>query len=260
MALAGHWQEYGIEAALLGTFMVSACLFTVLLYHPSSPFAAVLPDGVLRRMIMGVAMGGTAVSLVYSPWGRQSGAHFNPSVTLTFARLGRIAPRDAAAYVAAQFAGGVAGVLLARAAAGGLLADAAVNYAATVPGPLGRSAAFIGEVTISFLLMTVVLAVSSHPRHGRWAGVAGLLVATFITVEAPLSGMSMNPARTLASAFGAQQWTALWLYFVAPPLGMLAAAQLHLARHAGRATGCAKLYHQSGARCIHCEYRAAHGG
>jgi aquaporin Z len=83
----------------------------------------------------------------------------------------------------------------------------------------------------------------------------GALVATYITVEAPLSGMSMNPARTVGSALPAREWTALWIYFTAPPLGMLAAAELHL-RLKGRLF-CAKLDHASGVRCIHCEYRAS---
>ena len=142
-------------------------------------------------------MGGTAISLIYSGWGSRSGAHFNPAVTLTFARLGRVAPRDAVGYVAAQFAGGIAGVLAVRLIAGNLLADASVRYAVTEPGPPGVGVALGAEALISFMLMSVVLALSSHERLGRWTGVcAGLLVATFITVEAPLSGMSMNPART----------------------------------------------------------------
>lgn len=257
VALGAHWQEYAIEAALLGAFMISACLFTALLYHPASPLSAVLPNEVLRRLVMGLAMGATAVTLVYSRWGMQSGAHFNPAVTLTFARLGRIAPRDAAAYMAAQFSGGLAGIAIARALADPVLSNASVRYAVTLPGPGGVPRAFAAEALISFILMSVVLAVSTHGKYARWTGVcAGLLVATFITVEAPWSGMSMNPARTVASAAGAGVWTSLWLYFLAPPLGMLAAAQLHLALHGGIPTGCAKLHHANGTRCIHCEYRA----
>ena len=257
---SAHWPEYAIEAALLGGFMISACLFTVLLYHPASPVSPLLPDGPLRRLVMGLAMGGTAVTLVYSRWGMRSGAHFNPAVTLAFVRLGRMAPRDAVAYMAAQFAGGVAGVAIARALAGPLLSNASVRYAVTLPGPRGVPPAFAAEVVISFILMSVVLAASTHARYARWTGLcAGLLVATFITVEAPWSGMSMNPARTMASAAGAGVWTSLWVYFLAPPLGMLAAAQLHLARRGGAPTGCAKLHHDNATRCIHCEYRAGRG-
>ena len=110
---ARHWPEYLIEAALLGLFMMSACSFAILLDHPGSPAHQAVPDPLVRRLLGGLAMGSTAIVLIYSPWGRRSGAHFNPAATLTFLRLGRIAPRDAGWYVAAQFIGGLGGVLLA---------------------------------------------------------------------------------------------------------------------------------------------------
>lgn len=247
-----------MEAALLGLFMISACMFTVLLQHPGSPVRGAVPDPFVRRLLTGLAMGGTAILLIYSPWGKQSGAHMNPAITLTFTRMGKVAPGDALAYVTAQFAGAVGGVLLARLALGGLLAHPDVGYAATLPGRWGLPVAFLAEAGISCLLVLVVLAVSNHPRWAAYTGVsAGLLVATYITVEAPLSGMSMNPARTFGSALFAGQWTALWLYFTAPLLGMLAAAQLYLARRGRQAVACAKLHHQNTKRCIFCEHQAA---
>ena len=109
-ALKKHWPEYLMEAAGLGIFMVSASVFTILLYHPASPALQVLHEEFPRRVFMGLSMGLTAVGIIYSPWGKRSGAHLNPAVTLTFFRLGKVAPWDAAFYVIAQFAGGVAGV------------------------------------------------------------------------------------------------------------------------------------------------------
>jgi len=252
--------EYAIEAALLGIFMISACGFVVLLEHPGSLVHRMLPDPVVRRVLMGIAMGSTAVALIYSPWGKRSGAHMNPATTLTFAWLGRVAPRDAALYAAAQFAGGVMGVLAASLAFGDLLADRATNYAATIPGPRGAGAAFGAETLITFVLMWVILVVSNHPRRAHLTGLcAGLLVALYIAVEAPLSGMSMNPARTLGSAVFAGDWTGIWIYFVAPPLGMLAAAQLYVRRRGRSAVFCAKLCHAVGVRCVFCEWRAGTG-
>ena len=112
-------------------------------------------------------------------------------------------------------------------------------------------------VAALIVVMTVVLAVSNHPRHARLTGLcAGLLVATFITLEAPLSGMSMNPARTVGSAAWAHDWTALWIYFTAPPLGMLAAAEASLRLPGAREVWCAKLHHDNDKRCIfRCQYR-----
>src|SRR5215510_4061785 len=111
-ALCHHWPEYLMEAAELAIFMISASLFTILLYHPSSPVLQVIPTEFTRRILMGSAMGLTAIGLIYSPWGKRSGAHMNPAVTLAFLTLGKIRPRDAAFYAIAQFAGGLVGVLL----------------------------------------------------------------------------------------------------------------------------------------------------
>jgi aquaporin Z len=259
-AIMRHLPEYLMEAALLGLFMISACAFTVLLQHPASPVHRAIPDPFVRRLITGIAMGATAILLTYSPWGKQSGAHMNPAITLTFTRLGKVAPRDALAYMAAQFAGGIGGVLIARTALCGLLGDPNVGYAATLPGPGGAPVAFFAEAGISCLLVLVVLGVSNHPRWAAYTGLcAGLLVAGYITFEAPLSGMSMNPARTFGSAFFAGNWTALWVYFTAPLLGMFAAAQLYLASRGRQAVACAKLHHQNSRRCIFCEYQAERG-
>jgi aquaporin Z len=100
-----HWREYGIEAAALGTFMLSAVAVTVLLEHPASAVHAALPSALLRRALTGLAMGLTAMALIYSPAGRRSGLHMNPAVSLTFLRLGKMRLADACGYVAGQFAG-----------------------------------------------------------------------------------------------------------------------------------------------------------
>ena len=250
-ALARHWPEYLIEATCLGLFMVSACMFTALLEHPSSPVRQAIPDGVVRRILVGMAMGLTAIGLIYSPMGKRSGAHMNPSFTLTFTRLGKVAPWDAFFYMAAQFAGGLAGVVLSWLVLRHALTHPRVNFAVTVPGPSGPATAFLGEVVISFLLMTMVLITSNHPRLSHYTGIfAGMLVATYISVEAPLSGMSMNPARTLGSALPAGVFDGLWLYFLAPPLGMLLAAEAYVRWKGARAVLCAKYHHHNTARCI----------
>lgn len=84
-----------MEAGELGTFMVAACVVVTALQHPASPLRAALPDAVVRRVLTGLAMGATAVGIIHTPWGKRWGAHFNPSVTLTYLRLGKIAPWDA---------------------------------------------------------------------------------------------------------------------------------------------------------------------
>jgi aquaporin Z len=220
IALRKNWPEYLLEAAGLGIFMISACLFCALLEHPESPARSALPDDFSRRALMGIAMGATAVGIIYSPIGKRSGAHINPAVTLTFLRLGKVKAYDAFFYVLAQFAGGALGVALSAL----VVPLAPVGYVVTTP-MAGLAVAFAAEAGISFFLMTVVLILGGH----KWTGVAcGVLVAAYIAFEAPLSGMSMNPARTVASAVIANHWQGAWIYLVAPPLAMLAAAELHL--------------------------------
>lgn len=250
-ALKQHWPEYLMEAAELGIFMVSACAFGALLEYPGSPVHQALPDPPLRRVLMGAAMGLTAVSIIYSPFGKRSGAHFNPSVTLTFWRLGKVAGADAFFYVIAQFIGAVIGVALPAVILRSALTHPSVNYVATLPGTRGVVVAFIAEVTITFILMTMVLNVSNRMNIARYTGLfAGAMVAIFISIEAPFSGMSMNPARTFGSAFVAQVWDALWIYFTAPPLGMLLAAEVYLRLKGARGVLCAKLHHHNHKRCI----------
>jgi aquaporin Z len=258
IAPPANWVEYAAEALGLGLFMLSACSFGVLLFHPQSPVVAAVPSLMARSVAMGLAMGATAILNVYSPWGRRSGAHLNPSFTLAFYRLGKVARRDVVGYIAGQFAGAVAGTGLALVVWRQWLADPAVNFVATVPGPWGAEIAFVAELGISFFLMLMVLLLLSRPRLARFTGLfCGALVALYITFEAPLSGMSMNPARTVGSAVYAHLWTAWWLYFLAPPLGMLLAAELLRGGRAVREQMCAKMHHDARVRCIFCLHRQA---
>jgi aquaporin Z len=245
-----------MEGALLGLFMVSACAFTVLLEHPGSPARQALADPFLRRALMGLAMGVTAVAIIYSPWGKRSGAHINPATTLTFFRLGKLEGADTFFYATAQFMGALAGVGVAALFLPGAVRHPSVNFAATVPGPMGIAVAFAAEVGMTFLLMTIVLTVSNVRRWNRYTGLwVGLCVALYISFEAPLSGMSLNPARTFGSAAGAMTWDSLWIYFVAPPLGMLLAAEVRLRARGVHSILCAKLHHENDHRCIfRCNY------
>jgi aquaporin Z len=251
-----HWPEYIIEAWGLGTFMISASLFGTLLFAPASLFSTVIASDSARRACMGIAMGLTALGIVVSPWGRRSGAHINPAFTLTYWRLGKVAHWDAVFYIVAQFVGGLAGVLLMVPLLGRPFTQAPVRYVVTVPGPWGEGVALIGELVIALVTMTVVLNLATRPRLAPFTPYAvALLVATWATFESPYSGFGMNPARTVASALPADDWTALWLYIVSPIAGMLIAAELF--RSVGEAADtlgrdlCAKIYHDATFFCAH---------
>lgn len=254
-ALRLHWPEYLMEAWGLGMFMVSAGVTVTLLEAADSPLAALIGED-LRRALMGVAMGLTALGIIYSRWGQRSGAHINPAVTLTFLRLGKITPWDAFFYITAQFAGGILGVLAVLLLFGTHFASPPVDYVVTTPGPAGPWPAFAGEFLISFGLMMTLLILMNSERWGRLTGVAAaVLVAVYIFLEAPLSGMSMNPARSFASAAPAGHWTYLWIYFTAPVLAMLGAVEVYRLFKSGTTRMCAKLDHSPRVSCIHCGYQ-----
>lgn len=251
-ALRRHWPEYLIEGWALGMFMIAAGVAVVLVEDPALPLRGLIGDPALRRAVVGAAMGLTAVALIYSRWGKQSGAHMNPAVTITFVRLGMVRPIDGLFYVVAQVIGGTLGVGVAWLLTLGALGAPEVAWVATVPGAAGTAVAFTAELLISLGLMAMVLFTTSSRRLMRFTGLlAGLLVAAYITIEAPLSGMSMNPARSLASALPSGIWTEFWIYLVAPVLGMLAAAQLYLALRPGSVAASPKLCPNGDTRCIH---------
>lgn len=246
-----------MEAAELGLFMLSAGVFATLMEYPGSPVRQIISDPFLRRALMGVVMGITAAALIYSPWGQQSGAHMNPALTFTFWRIGKVESWDAMYYILSQFAGGLSGVGLAAAVLGDRFAKSPVSYLVTVPGAAGVTLAFLAETAIAFALMLLVLYSTNSPRFSRYTGLfAGLLIAALITWESPLSGTSLNPARTFASALPSGVWTGGWVYFTAPVLGMLLAGELFRKSRLGGDARCAKLHHHTTRRCIfRCGYR-----
>ena len=254
-ALGSRWPEYLIEAAGPGAFMIVAGICVMLVNAPGTIRVVASPD--IRRGVVGIAMGLTAIAIIYSPWGMRSGAHLNPAVTLSFLRLGKMVPADAAFYVLAQFAGGAAGAVALGELFGERFTLPPISAIATLPGSRGEAAAFCAEAVIAFVLMTTVLAANASLRLMRWTGVfAGALVTLYIAVEAPISGMSLNPARSVASALPSGLWHGIWIYLTAPLLGMLLAAELHLRR--GRRTPCAKFHHDTNSHCIfRCDFATA---
>lgn len=250
-----------MEGGLLGAFMISACVFGTILEHPASRVRQAVGSGFRRRALMGAAMGLTAVALIYSPWGEQSGAHLNPAVTLTFLSLGKVQAWDALFYIVAQFIGGAAGVAVSRVLLGDLLKHESVDHVVTQPGRRGAGVAWAAELAIAFIMMLTVLGVGNDARLAPYTGgFAGALVALYIAFEAPLSGMSLNPARTFASALIARRWRAAWVYFTAPVAGMMLASLVYTSALPGNyPVHCAKLDHCNNKRCIfNCAFEQLH--
>lgn len=243
-----------MEAAGLACFVASASVLMTLLEYPGSPLHRAIESRFLRNGAAGLALGGVIAAIVYSPWGKQSGAHINPAVTWAFFRLGKIGLWDAVFYTLAQFGGALGAVQFMRLVIGEPYTHPDVDYAVTRPGPDGTAVAFAAEFVISFILMLVMLVAINSRRLEKFTGLfVGVLIAVYVAVESPLSGMSLNPARTFGSALAAGPSMSLWIYFVAPTAAMLLAAEVYHRWHRDQELACAKLHHSNARRCIFCE-------
>jgi aquaporin Z len=246
--LRRHWLEYLIEALFLALFVLSAGVVAMLREDPLLRDA--LPSPQARAALAGLAMGLVAVAMIYSPWGRRSGTHLNPAMTLAFWRLRKVGHWDLLFYAVAQFAGGVLGIAAVRA----WLAPA-FAAAGTIPLPHGDLAglalAFALELVLSAAAMLVILLTINHAALYRWTGVVvGVIVALVATWQPPLSAFGVNPARTVVVSLADGRWDAAALGLLAPVLGMLLAVDAYRLLTGREQIACAKLAHNLDGRCI----------
>ncbi len=166
-----------------------------------------------------VAFGVVVAAMVFAV-GHVSGAHLNPAVTIAFAAMGKFPWREVPAYIISQCIAAIGASYAVRF----LLADAA-NLGATVPG-IPILPALILEIVLTFFLMFVIAAVATDSRaQGQFAAVAvGGTVALLALVGGPLTGASMNPARTLGPALASGVFDGFWIYAVGPVVGAVAGA------------------------------------
>lgn len=239
-----HWSEYLMEAAGMMIFVITTCSLGALLFYPASPVAQMIPHDGLRRLAFGAAIMFMITAFIYSPWGQQSGAHLNPSITLTFFRLKKISLWDSCFYVLAQIVGIVLGVALVRTLLGVNIAQTAVNYLVTLPHEKGLLHAFVKEIWMAGLLMMVVLYLTNHPDFFKYGGIAvGLLGGFFGSSVMPMFTADSFPAST-------ELWGVGSIYLTAPLLGMLIAAEVYLLWKGDGGIYCAKINHDNHKRCI----------
>ncbi len=174
--------------------------------------------GVIGHAGIALTFGLIVLAMIYT-FGDVSGAHLNPAVTVAFAAAGRFAWRDAAGYVLTQLLGAFGGSAVLR-----FLFPESQTLGATLPAG-GIAQSFVLEVILTFLLMFVILSVSTGAKEkGITAGIAiGAVIAVEAMVAGPICGASMNPARSLAPAVVSGHVTALWVYLIAPVIGALLA-------------------------------------
>lgn len=228
-AFKKNWKHYLQEALGLAIFMISACFFSALIFSEKGLWYNAIPSVTWKNIVMGSAMGLTALFIFYSPWTAPSGSQINPAVTLTFLRLDKMCRYDALFFSLFQVAGGLLAVLIMQKIMGSVLIDSPVNSAVTVPGKPGMWWALLIEILIAFVTMSMVLFTSGSDKWKNYTRIiAGCLVCTWVIVAGPISGFGMNPARSLASALPANIWTAFWIYLFVPFIGMLLAAEFYL--------------------------------
>ena len=248
--LRRHWPEYLVEAGFLAIFLLAAGVASSWILSPASPGAGALPDPALRRLIAGAVVGLVLMAMIYSPWGRRSGTHLNPAITLAYLRLGKIGQWDALFYILAQVAGGVAAVAVLRSDAPWLGATSPSLLSVSI-GPATPWWSLATELVLSGTAMLLILFTSNHARWFRWTGVlVGLLMTAIVASAAPLSDFGMNLARLLAvDAFG-DLANVNWLNLLPPLLGMQLAVEAYRLFTGRSQVLCAKLAHNTHGKCI----------
>lgn len=258
-----HLPEYFAEFLGTAIMMIIGIGAVTVMFAAATPLRTWIPSDDVRRLITGIIFAGGATAVVLSPLGQRSGGHLNPAVTFGFWWKGQVETRDAAAYVAAQIVGATAGVFVV-AMVGGSYAQS-VQLGITLPGE-GYSplTAFIAEIVITFLLVALILFCVNNQRIAtKTPYLAGALVAFLVFVEAPISGTSLNPARSFAPSLLTNTYTDQWLYWLGPPVGAVLAVLLFVLLVSKKNQGgCAKLFHTERYRCIFldCAYRIVRAG
>ncbi len=216
------WQAFCSEFAGTALLVLVGLSLVILMFGTGSPIARVVPDEGVRRLITGFLFGTTGALIALSPVGKESGAHINPVVTLGFWLIGKLNVPTAVGYVLAQLAGAIVGALplLAWGSMG-----RSVAFGATLPGE-GYSVGFVllGEVVTTFALIAgLCVFLGFRGLRPFTPAMFPFLYAFMVWAEAPISGTSTNPARSLGPAVVSGQWRGFWIYLVGPLIGMLAA-------------------------------------
>jgi aquaporin NIP len=194
-------------AEFVGTFTMVFCGTGAIVIDQVS-------GGMVGHLSVSITFGAIVMAVIYAI-GDRSGAHINPAVSIAFAVSGQFAWSKVPGYLLSQFLGGILASLVLW-----LLFPGLENYGMTLPaGSVMQS--FVLEIILTFFLMFVILQVSSGSKEsGMMAGAAvGAVVLLEALFAGPISGASMNPARSLAPAMISGQLNEIWIYLLAPTIG-----------------------------------------
>lgn len=241
------WSVYGklFLSEFVGTALLVAVGVSIVIldFGTGSLIPTLLPNAGLRRVVTGFLFGATGAAIAVSPVGRISGAHINPVVTLAFWSKGKMRSSHALGYILAQLGGGVLGALA-------LLSwgkmGASIHFGATLPGAhYTESQATLGEAITTLALIAGLFAFVGHRRLRSYTPMLfPFLYAVMVYLEAPISGTSTNPARSLGPSLVSGVWRAWWVYWVGPLVGTALALAFHtFSAFRKFEIGVAKLYH-----------------
>ena len=239
-----HWAEWGCEFLGTGALLLGGLSGLFLDFQAHTPIAAVLPEVSARLLLTGLILGAAGILITVSPLGRRSGAHLNPSVSVAFWRRGHMHRHDLIGYLTAQVTGAVAGTAIAGTLWG--RRATALDWGVTQPGHgISSLVAFAIETAMTCVLILGILMAVSSARTARLTPfVAWGEVALLVWVGGSLTGASLNPARSLAPAILAHDYTSLWAYIAGPLAGALIAVAV-FDRLLPLQTRTAKLFHDS---------------
>jgi aquaporin Z len=229
----------------MGTALLVAVGLSIVIlnFGQGSPITTLVPGAPARRLITGFLFGSTGALIAISPIGKESGAHINPVVTVAFWMMGKLRARHALGYVIAQLAGAVLGALplIVWGAMG-----RSVSFGATIPGAgYGTWWPLLGEVVTTFALISGLFYFLRRRALRRFTpALFPVLYAVMVFMEAPVSGTSTNPARSLGPAVVSGTWNSWWIYWIGPLLGaLLTVATFRLTGLRWLEIEVAKLYH-----------------
>ena len=237
------WKLFGAEAAGTAALLAVGLSVVIFDFGSGSPMIRLLPDPALRRLVTGFLFGTTGAAIALSPLGKESGAHINPIVTLAFWLMGKLKPRHALGYVAAQMVGAAVGSL--PLVAWGAMGRS-VAFGATEPGRrlwrgLGACRRNGDQLRADLFPVRLPAPQDAEALH---AGALPPLYAVMVWLEAPISGTSTNPARSFGPALISGAWSGWWVYWLGPLIGTLIAVALyHRAGWKREAITVAKIFH-----------------
>jgi aquaporin Z len=234
------WRLFFAELIGTALLLIVGLSLVILMFGDGSPMTEFIPNLKLRQSITGFLFGGTGALIAVSALGKESGAHVNPAVTMSFLLFKKISTKVAIIYVAAQLLGAILGT--APMLLWGQLGRS-ISFGATLPGEgYTMQEALLGEMITTFTMVSLlIIFLGFRQTRAYTPSLFPFLYAIMVPLEADISGISTNPARSFGPAVISGAWNGWWIYWIGPLTGALLAC-LACSMLAKRIT-VAKLYH-----------------